>query len=213
MHNSSPQLASPVASSSRETSPRIFPDASVHFDPSSSLSNKPSTSFTTSLAINVEGATPICSEEDNESIPLTRMGTPRQSSSTGSQRAPRKSKTEALAALHTHARSSSIGQDDSGYHDSEGNFIALPPPIPINATLDMTSVKTPSSVPLPPRTEPRPFGLEDCPTFFPTAEEFKDSMAYIRSISDRARSYGLCKIIPPEGWKMPFMTDTEVGCS
>ena len=35
-------------------------------------------------------------------------------------------------------------------------------------------------------------------------------MAYIKSISENARTYGMCKIIPPLGWDMPFVTDTEV---
>ena len=35
-------------------------------------------------------------------------------------------------------------------------------------------------------------------------------MAYIKSISENARTYGMCKIVPPLGWDMPFVTDTEV---
>ena len=35
----------------------------------------------------------------------------------------------------------------------------------------------------------------------------------IRSISDHAKNYGICKIVPPESWKMPFTTDTEVTSS
>ncbi|KIO30967.1 hypothetical protein M407DRAFT_222108 [Tulasnella calospora MUT 4182] len=60
-----------------------------------------------------------------------------------------------------------------------------------------------------PRTTPRPFGVEDCPTFYPTVEEWKDPMAYITSISDRVRPCGICKVVPPEGWKMPFVMDRE----
>ena len=59
-------------------------------------------------------------------------------------------------------------------------------------------------------SDPRPFGLTDCPQFYPTVEEFKDLMAYIESISPKAKDYGICKIVPPQGWKMPFVTDTEV---
>ncbi|KIO30970.1 hypothetical protein M407DRAFT_222112 [Tulasnella calospora MUT 4182] len=61
----------------------------------------------------------------------------------------------------------------------------------------------------PPRTTPRPFDIEDCPAFYPTAEEWKDPMAYVKSISDRAKAYGICKIVPPEGWNMPFVIDTK----
>lgn len=35
-------------------------------------------------------------------------------------------------------------------------------------------------------------------------------MTYIRSITEKALNYGICKIVPPVGWKMPFVTDTEV---
>lgn len=61
----------------------------------------------------------------------------------------------------------------------------------------------------PPGTE-RPFGLEECPAYRPTIEQFKDPMRYIQSISGEAAEYGICKIIPPEGWEMPFTLDTEL---
>jgi len=84
------------------------------------------------------------------------------------------------------------------------------PPIFAPKVLDMHSVKTRHIPPLASSVTPRPFGLEDCPSFYPTAEEFADPLNYIRSISDRAHQYGICKIIPPENWSMPFVTDTEV---
>jgi histone demethylase JARID1 len=34
-------------------------------------------------------------------------------------------------------------------------------------------------------------------------------MAYIDSIAPEAKKYGICKIVPPEGWQMPFELDTE----
>ncbi|EMD40413.1 hypothetical protein CERSUDRAFT_111018 [Gelatoporia subvermispora B] len=34
-------------------------------------------------------------------------------------------------------------------------------------------------------------------------------MRYIREIGDEARTYGMCKIVPPPAWRMPFVTDTE----
>lgn len=84
-------------------------------------------------------------------------------------------------------------------------------PIPVSPNLDLSSVKTTSPRPNSFfKSTPRPFGLVDCPEFYPNAEEFKDPMAYIRSISERAKEFGICKIVPPVGWKMPFVTDTEV---
>lgn len=53
------------------------------------------------------------------------------------------------------------------------------------------------------------FGLEEAPTFYPTAEEFVDPMEYITSIGPQGRPYGIAKIVPPEGWRMPFSLPTE----
>ena len=57
----------------------------------------------------------------------------------------------------------------------------------------------------------RPHGLQDAPTFRPTEEEFRDPMEYMRKIAPEGRKYGICKIIPPEGWNPEFAIDTEVS--
>lgn len=57
----------------------------------------------------------------------------------------------------------------------------------------------------------RPYGLQEAPTFRPTEEEFRDPMEYIRKIAPEGRKYGMCKIVPPDGWKPEFAIDTEVG--
>jgi hypothetical protein len=36
-------------------------------------------------------------------------------------------------------------------------------------------------------------------------------MSYIRTIAPQAREFGIAKIVPPETWRMPFVTDTEVS--
>jgi histone demethylase JARID1 len=82
------------------------------------------------------------------------------------------------------------------------------PPIH-NPPFDINTVRQEGPRHPPPRTEPRMFGLEECPTFYPTMEEFTDPMAYISSIGEEGRRYGIAKIVPPEGWRMPFTLPTD----
>ena len=50
-------------------------------------------------------------------------------------------------------------------------------------------------------SESVPYG----PTFFPTVEEFEGNpLHYINKIRPIAEKYGICKIVPPEGWNPPF---------
>ncbi|PGG95583.1 hypothetical protein AJ79_09973 [Helicocarpus griseus UAMH5409] len=55
----------------------------------------------------------------------------------------------------------------------------------------------------------RPHGLQEAPTFRPTPEEFKDPFEYIAKIAPEGSKYGICKVVPPEGWNPPFAIDTE----
>ncbi|WVQ97837.1 hypothetical protein IAU59_004952 [Kwoniella sp. CBS 9459] len=82
-------------------------------------------------------------------------------------------------------------------------------PTVINPPFSINTVRQEAPRHPPPRTTPRLFGLDECPVFYPTTEEFKDTMAYISSITEEARPYGICKIVPPEGWKMPFTLESE----
>ncbi|XP_048136486.1 putative lysine-specific demethylase JMJ16 isoform X1 [Rhodamnia argentea] len=45
--------------------------------------------------------------------------------------------------------------------------------------------------------------LEDAPAFYPTEEEFEDTLKYIAAIRPRAEQYGICRIVPPPSWKPP----------
>ncbi|MED6222365.1 hypothetical protein PIB30_063618 [Stylosanthes scabra] len=45
--------------------------------------------------------------------------------------------------------------------------------------------------------------LEDAPVFYPTKEEFQDTLRYISSIRSSAEPYGICRIVPPSSWKPP----------
>ncbi|PSN75415.1 PLU-1-domain-containing protein [Corynespora cassiicola Philippines] len=55
----------------------------------------------------------------------------------------------------------------------------------------------------------RMFGLQEAPTYRPTADEFKDPIQYIQKIRDEAQQYGIAKIVPPDSWNPPFPVDTE----
>ena len=43
--------------------------------------------------------------------------------------------------------------------------------------------------------------------FHPTPEEFEDPIRYVASIRAEAEPYGLCRIVPPAGWEVPFHQD------
>ncbi|XP_075101540.1 putative lysine-specific demethylase JMJ16 [Nicotiana tabacum] len=45
--------------------------------------------------------------------------------------------------------------------------------------------------------------LEDAPVFYPTEEEFEDTLTYMASIRTKAEAYGICRIVPPASWKPP----------
>lgn len=206
MHGSPTAISPRGTPARRGKSPRFRADSPSQAGSStlpSDFTNEPFTTFTSSLKILVEGSKPIDSDSEKEPEPAEQP----PSTTTESKRAPRKSKTEALAALHSHARSSSPTTGENDHHNEHADNYR----IPVSPKLDLSSVKTFS-----PRQstamhkEPRPFDLQDCPEFYPTVEEFKDPMAYVRSIADKAKDYGICKIIPPADWQMPFVTDTEV---
>lgn len=51
--------------------------------------------------------------------------------------------------------------------------------------------------------EARKPDLLDAPVFYPTEEEFEDTLKYISSIREKAEAYGICRIVPPSSWKPP----------
>jgi histone demethylase JARID1 len=87
------------------------------------------------------------------------------------------------------------------------------PNIPLSARrsepLDLSTVERRGQV-REPTHRVRPHGLQDAPTFRPTEEEFKDPLEYVRKIAPEGKKYGICKIVPPEGWDPTFAIDTEV---
>ncbi|KAI9464290.1 jumonji superfamily protein [Russula earlei] len=183
---------------------------------------KPPTTLISSLEIPVQGAVPIPQPPGSVKPPLLSPAVaavpPTSAASSSSsttapsgRRAPRRSKTEALAALQSVAHAD--GADD-GPPAVPTLFQPDAAPLPAAPRLDMSTVRTanrnrrvPASSQAPQKE--RPFGLQDCPVFYPTPEQFKDPMSYIREISSQAQEFGIAKIVPPETWHMPFVTDTE----
>ena len=74
------------------------------------------------------------------------------------------------------------------------------------ATVERRGYNAPNNMPPKPQ---RMFGLQEAPTYRPTAEQFKDPVAYMQSIREEAQQYGIIKIVPPETWNPPFAVDTE----
>lgn len=56
----------------------------------------------------------------------------------------------------------------------------------------------------------RLFGIPDAPSYYPTEEEFRDPMEYMRKITPEGSRYGIVKIVPPENWQPTFAINTEV---
>lgn len=50
--------------------------------------------------------------------------------------------------------------------------------------------------------------VKEAPVYHPTPDEFSDPLRYIASIRAEAEAFGLCRIVPPEGWSVPFNQDT-----
>ncbi|KAK3128928.1 hypothetical protein QOZ80_6BG0468390 [Eleusine coracana subsp. coracana] len=47
--------------------------------------------------------------------------------------------------------------------------------------------------------------LDEAPVYYPTEEEFQDTLKYIESIRPTAEPYGICRIVPPPSWKPPCL--------
>ena len=47
--------------------------------------------------------------------------------------------------------------------------------------------------------------VSSSPVFYPSEEEFKDPVAYIRMIRHEAEKFGVCVIVPPESWKVSLL--------
>lgn len=114
------------------------------------------------------------------------------------------------------AGQSSMGRQpvrSSSTHPSQSHNVPLS--ARRSAPLDLSTVERRGqpNAPREPSKRVRPHGLPEAPTFRPTEEEFKDPVAYIQKIAPEGKKYGICRVIPPDGWQPPFAIDTEVCLS
>ncbi|KAK4703193.1 [histone H3]-trimethyl-L-lysine4 demethylase, partial [Phenoliferia sp. Uapishka_3] len=123
----------------------------------------------------------------------------------------RASKTNALAALTTRIEKPARTPDAAESSKRNPTRKAKEPRAP---PLDFSTLRTsaptlPNPPPRPPGRPTRMFGLEHAPVYYPTVEEFAKPMEYIEHIAPEAKEFGICKIVPPAGWRPPFALNTE----
>ncbi|KAL8293089.1 hypothetical protein RQP46_000783 [Phenoliferia psychrophenolica] len=127
----------------------------------------------------------------------------------------RASKTNALAALTTRGdkagrTSSPAGDAASSKRDPARKALKVPRAPPLDfSTLRTSTPRFPNPPGRPEGRTTRMFGLEHAPVYHPTIEEFAKPLEYIEMIAPEAKKSGICKIVPPEGWRPPFALDTE----
>ncbi|GLU17472.1 hypothetical protein SLE2022_338380 [Rubroshorea leprosula] len=51
--------------------------------------------------------------------------------------------------------------------------------------------------------------IDDAPVFYPTVEEFEDTLAYIEKIRTKAQPFGICRIVPPPSWTPPCLLEDK----
>jgi len=67
-------------------------------------------------------------------------------------------------------------------------------PIRTSPPLDLTSLKLDYDPKLEAPKRNRPLGLQDAPTYWPNEKEWTDPLAYIQSIAEEGRKYGIIKV-------------------
>ncbi|CAM6122699.1 unnamed protein product [Calypogeia fissa] len=53
--------------------------------------------------------------------------------------------------------------------------------------------------------------IDAAPVFYPTEEEFKDTLKYIAKIRPSAEPFGICRVVPPPGWRPPCPLREDVA--
>ncbi|XP_049696375.2 protein Jumonji isoform X2 [Helicoverpa armigera] len=99
-----------------------------------------------------------------------------------------------------------VDESDSDSDDDEATLEQLTPQVPesvtpqeegleVGTSSDANATGTGAS----PQT-PEGGGIVDAPIFRPTKEEFNDPIEYFEKIWPEAAKFGICKVVPPEGW-------------
>uniref|UniRef100_A0A0K8S2W9 Protein Jumonji n=1 Tax=Lygus hesperus TaxID=30085 RepID=A0A0K8S2W9_LYGHE len=73
----------------------------------------------------------------------------------------------------------------------------IPSPTTTSAPMTPAARKSTNEFPVPGTTA----RMVDAPTFYPTEKEFQDPLEYIEQITPQARSFGICRIVPPSIFK------------
>ncbi|KAL3531223.1 hypothetical protein ACH5RR_010545 [Cinchona calisaya] len=47
--------------------------------------------------------------------------------------------------------------------------------------------------------------LEEAPVFYPSVEEFKETLKYVARVRQKAEHFGICRIVPPPSWQPPCL--------
>lgn len=51
--------------------------------------------------------------------------------------------------------------------------------------------------------EPSLSEIPEAPVYRPSEEEFRDPIAFVQAIRERAEGAGICRIVPPKSWRPP----------
>lgn len=137
------------------------------------------------------------------------------------QRNQRRSKVQAISKLDRAGTplqtNATAGPSGTSFLPSKGSGIPsdsspgpsrnpLHRPTVVNPPFKLADVRTIAPRHPGPRNS-RPFNLPECPVYYPSPEEFTDPLAYIAALPPSAKAAGICKVVPPEGWHMPFALD------
>lgn len=135
-----------------------------------------------------------------------------------SGRRKRAAKASAMSALSASARNDDVEPPKEVQQPTVPSNMPLPSKNPARRVLprapplDFSQIRTSAPAHVPSRNRARLFNLEHCPIYYPTVDEFAQPMEYIERVAKESKDgqYGICKVVPPEGWKPPFALDTEV---